>query len=352
MTFVNPWAAALEGEKVGEYKLVDFLGNGAFGLVYRAKHQDTDATVAVKILDPMRSGEPRAVEEFHNEGVLLQKLVRRSHVINWIHTDTQHVAVAGGLPTPISFHVLAEASGGLDELTGDPAVLAAMPWVERVDHWRGAVLGTHQMHLSQVAHRDLKAENCLLMVGKRDAVEVRVADLGRAKDFSRSATLAKPDYLIGRGDPSHAAPEFLHIQGGSTGKDFCLADLYGLGSLLTELATGHSMTALALGPWTDVFVAARQDFEAGISRELSSLRPQFMSAAQEAAQSAPSSIRHDLATLLTQLCDPVPENRLPKVRGRAVPVTDGLPWLLRRADIMKKRLQIENRAAHKQKKGA
>lgn len=86
------------------------------------------------------------------------------------------------------------------------------------------------------------------MVSRRNAVQIRITDLGRAKDFPEAPTLPRHEYLFGRGDPAHAAPEFLHLQGRAAGRNFCLADLYGLGSILTELATGHWMTALALGP--------------------------------------------------------------------------------------------------------
>lgn len=80
---------------------------------------------------------------------------------------------------------------------------------------------------------------------------------------------------------------------------------------------------------------AQADFMNGVLRELSTLRPQFASAAREAAEAAPKCVRAEMMALLTQLCDPVPANRLPRRRGRPLPATDGLPWQLRRADIMR-----------------
>lgn len=348
----NPWAVALIGHQLGEYSIVELLGEGNFGLVYRGEHVATGANVALKVLNPLRGTEAQAVEEFDNEAALLRKLIKRSHVINCLDSATELVAVGGGLPSPIKYHVLTEASGSLDELILDPVTFAALPWAERLSHWRGAILGVHQMHLSQIAHRDIKAANCLLMIGAKNSVEIRLTDLGRSKDFSLGPALPRNHYLAGRGDPAHAAPEFLHLQGTPLGADFCLADLYGLGSLLTELATGHSMTSLALGSWSDVLTASQQDFLNGVQRDLSTLRPQFRLAAQQAASLAPKSIRPHIESLLFQLCDPVPSARVPKRRGRPVAITETSRWLLARADILQKQLSVKAKPSNKRKTGA
>ncbi|WP_246391014.1 protein kinase domain-containing protein [Nocardioides soli] len=248
---------------------------------------------------------------------------------------------------------MALASGGLAEITAVPSNLATIAWDERVAHWRGAILGVHQMHLSTVAHRDLKAENCLLMAGTHNAIEVRVSDLGRSKDFGLAPTLPPWVYLGGLGDRSHAAPEFLYLQGGNSGDDFRLADLYGLGSLLAELATGHGMTSLALGSWNDVLRQAEIDLAAGVTRNLSTLRSQYKRACAEAVEDVPGVIRNDVATLLEQLCDPVPGGRLPRYSGRRTRREDGLKWLLDKADILGRRLQVEARKpSYRRRKGA
>lgn len=350
------WAQALIGCEVGNYVLDEYINAGGFGIVYRGHNVDTNAIVAVKVLDPEQAGHPEVSAEFKNEGLLLQKLQRRSHVINWFDSGTQTVQVTLGgicLPVPVSFHVMALASGGLSEITLVPSNLAAIAWEERVAHWRGAILGVHQMHLSTVAHRDLKADNCLLMAGTHNAIEVRITDLGRSKDFGVAPTLPPWVYLGGLGDRSHAAPEFLYLQGGNTGEDFRLADLYGLGSLLAELATGHGMTSLAIGSWRDVLQRAQSDLSAGVTRNLSTLRPQYKRACAEAVEDIPGVIRRDVATLLDQLCNPQPHERLPRHSGKRTRREDGLQWLLDKADILGRRLNIDARKpSYRRKQGA
>lgn len=336
---------ALSGQHLGPYRLNSCLGGGGFGLVFHSTNATTGAEVAVKLLMP--SPDPHAAAEFDAEGVLLRKLNRCEGVVTRVDSGTGDIpmATSNGLvvPLPFKYLVLSLASGALNELTRDPGRLAALAWTDRLSLWRGAIKGIHQMHLKTVAHRDIKADNCLLMVsGNR--VEVRIADLGRSKDFSLSPTLLPEDYVRGRGDLRFAPPEFLWFQGGHAASDFRAADIYGLGSLLAELATGHPMTALALGSWQTAAADGQRDFLAGTRRDLAILRPQFRRAVDEAADQMPRPIRHDAAALLAQLCDPVHEARFPhrRLNKKFVP-EPGLDWLIRRADILAKRLSVEQK---------
>jgi serine/threonine protein kinase len=343
-TLADSLILALPGQHLGPYRLQGCIGRGSFGLVFQASNRTTQAQVAVKLLMP--SNDPQAAAEFNAERDLLRKLARCQGVVTLVDSGIADVPVSiNGLevPLPFKYHVLSLASGSLDELTSDPGRLAALAWVDRMSLWRGAIKGIHQMHLNAVAHRDIKTDNCLLMVnGKR--TEVRIADLGRSKDFSISPTLLPQDYLHGRGDRRFAAPEFLWFQGGQNGSDFRAADLYGLGSLLAELATGHPMTALAIGSWETAVHQGQRDFLSGIRRDLTVLRPQFRRAIDEVADQMPRTIRIDGAAILTQLCDPVPIARFPLRRTANKRVIEpGLDWLLRKADILVKRLSIEEK---------
>lgn len=338
---------ALSGQCLGQYRLDSCLGAGGFGLVFRADHVTTNAEVAVKVLVP--SSNARAAVEFDTEGTLLRKLHKCDRVITLIESGTDSVPMAApngqSVPFEFKYHVLSRASGSLNELTSDPEALTAWAWPDRISLWRGAVKGVHQMHLKSVAHRDIKAENCLLMVtGNR--TEVRIADLGRSKDYSLGSTLPAETYLQGMGDRRFAPPEFIWLQGGHAAIDHRAADIYGLGSIFTELVTGHPMTALAIGSLQAAIREGEKDFLAGTRRDLTILRPQFVRAVGEVGDQLPRSIRHDATMLLSQLCDPVPMSRFPKRRlnSRNDP-GQGLEWLIRKVDILSKRLIVEQKQA-------
>lgn len=341
---MQAWANALAGQQVSGYVLGSCIGHGGFGLVFEATSDATGTKYAMKVLVP--TGDPGSSAEFEREGVLLKHLVTCSSVINLVESGSDTLMMQLGptgltVPVEIRFHVLVLASGDVGELTADPDLLNKLDWSERLWLLRGAVKGVHQMHLRNVAHRDLKSANCLLVVqGSRS--EVRVADLGRAKDFTHAPTLAPFDYLRGRGDFRFAAPEYLWMQGGSDETSLRSADLYGLGSLFSELATGHPMTALAIGSWQSALTSSQIDFNNGIRRDLAILRPQFRRAIEEIGDELPKSIRQGGVELLTQLCDPVPADRHHRTKlGRKVVNQAGLEWLIRRVDILGKQVSIK-----------
>ncbi len=305
-------------------------------MVFEVTDIASDLPFAMKILGTGNNAQ--AAFEFDGEGQLLQKLARRSHVIDWYGSNSTSVDVSLNgrqVPLDVKYHVMALASGSVNELLDDPDTFAALTWEDRLGHWRGAVKGVHQMHLSHVAHRDLKASNCLLMVDGGGNSEVRIGDLGRSKDFSQPPSFPPSEYYFGRGDPRYSPPEYLWCQGGFTERDFRCADLYGLGSLFVELATGHPMTALAVVSIPQAHLQGAQDRRNQYRRDLSALRPSFHRAIEHMALQVPAKIRPQAVALVRQLCDPVPEMRLPRSTGKPPKApTGGLEWLLRSADIL------------------
>lgn len=329
-------ASALIGQELDGYRLEDVLGGGAFGVVFEVTRLSTNARFAMKVRMPS-GGDAQTAAEFEVEGLILKKLRKCSGVIDWIESGTAMLPFGLGgaqVELPFAYHVLTLASGKLEELIFDPVVRAALSWEDRLSHWRGAIKGVHQMHLQNVVHRDLKSSNCLVMLDGKES-EIRIADFGRSKDFNVPPSLPPIAYAFGRGDAQFAPPEHLWCQGGHTDADFRNADLYGLGSLFSELATGHPMTGLALGSWHDAREEGVRDYLNGTRRDLAVLRPMFHRAIEHMAADLPPAIRQEAVQLIRQLCDPVPSERQPKRSGvRRQEPGNGLLWLLRRVDIM------------------
>lgn len=341
----DAWIESLLGMTLGGYRLERFIEKGGFGYVFEVTRLETSAPFAMKVLLPGSNTEAHL--DFDNEGFLLRRLNVCSRVINLVDSGCENVPItlggSGAVPLPIRYHVLSLASGSLGELIQSPALLNELSWCERILLWRGAVKGVHQMHLKSIAHRDLKSSNCLLMV-VGTTTQLRLADLGRSKDFTQTPVHNSSAYLGGLGDARFAPPECLLLQGGSSESDFRNADLYGIGSLLVELATGHPMTALAMTSWVNIRNLGIKDFHAGITRDLATLRPQFHAAIAGIEEDLPAPIRQDVSRLLSQLCDPVPSARQPRgAMGRRHVPDNGLLWLLRRADIFSRQLAVAPR---------
>ncbi len=335
------WAAALCGQRFGDYETSAYIGGGGFAFVYQATQLSTRTEVALKVLVP--NSVQGAVEEFSTEGELLDRLRRASGVVTIVETgqETAQVSFQGmNLPLPIYFHAMELASGCLEELLAQRDELS---WLERLQLWRGVILGVHQMHLRRIAHRDLKSGNCLLFIRRKQETACKVSDLGRSRDLTRPARYDRRSYLIGRGDLRFAPPEFLWLQGEETPEGHRAADLYGVGSVLFELATGVGLTQMALGFGPELIEENASAASLGQGIDLAILSSKFEAALDIFADELPPVIRHDGRALLKQLVSPDPASRWPRIQGRRVSRTDGLEWLFRPVDILIKRLQAEQR---------
>lgn len=311
----------------------------------------------MKVLKPFSPVD--AALDFDNEGTLLRQLAGCGGVINIIESGTSSVDATIGaatMPVPLQFHILTRASGSVNELILDPISRQKMSWIELLGFWRDVILAVKQMHGSGVAHRDLKCDNCLLLLSRRLST-VKLTDLGRGKNFTLDPTRPPEHYVQGRGQLLHSPPEFLLFQGGASASDFIAADYYGIGSILAELATGQSMSTLAISDIGAVIQQAQVDYLAGRRTDLNSYRSNYRNAISLVVEQIPGGIRDDARTLLTHLCQPVPGDRLASPPYRRDRLSrDKLDWVLRRTDIMIRRLEIhardERRAAEKQRRSA
>jgi serine/threonine protein kinase len=342
------WKAFLSNTDLGPYRTLECVGGGQFSLVFEAESAVSARSVALKVLLPGSSSDNTA--EFQTEGQLLRRLGSCAGVVDLVETAQVNIDLKSELgvvlPVPISYHVLEMASGCLEEVIVNDDLRESLAWDERLWLWRGAVLGVHQMHLKGLAHRDLKSSNCLLFVKPKGLTIAKISDLGRSRDLGQPPRFPPSAYQEGRGDFRFAAPEFLWRQGAETREAHKAADLYGLGSLLFELATGVGLTHFSLGYGPDLVEQARRNAEGGVTIDLSSLRPQFEPALELIRQDLPRPIAKPVADLLEQLCHPDPAGRRGYQRqGRRTVAVDGLDWLLRRTDILIKIVRTQGASA-------
>jgi serine/threonine protein kinase len=332
----------------GRYSVDEYLAAGGFGFVFKAHDASRAADVALKVLKPGCSAD--AVLEFEGERDVLNLLRNASNVVTLLDhgTATVPVTVMGTgarVDLDVQYLVLELAAGCLAELL---AYRNRLDWSERLALFRGVVRGMNQVHLAEVFHRDLKSENVLLMMSKRQATS-NIADFGRSRHMPTPARFSVDEYLTGRGDFRFAPPEFLWRQGNDNEACWRRVDLYHLGSLLYELATGQGITMLALGSPMPILVrnlpkdvvVLKSEFAAAIP----ALRAAFDSAIDLFAQEVPPSMRFEAVRLVRQLCSPDPRGREPA--NRLDRKGSGLEWVIRRTDILSLQLSTQSRAGTK-----
>lgn len=206
-----------------KYELVELLGGGGTGIVYRAKHCAIGNTVAVKLLYPHMSFQPEVVRRFSQEARSTGMLSHKNVIA--IHDFGQNDM---GQPYLVMELIIGTSLSDLIEKLGKlPLSLAADIFTQTCD-------GLAHAHEKGVLHRDMKPSNLMLIKNADGSYTVKIVDFGLAKPTAEDETL---DKLTKTGEvfgsPPYMSPEQCRGQ-----KVDHRADIYALGCVLFEMLTG------------------------------------------------------------------------------------------------------------------
>ncbi|MBX9627237.1 MAG: protein kinase [Gemmataceae bacterium] len=202
--------------RIGHYEVLQVLGRGGFGVVFRAFDEALQRVVAVKVLAPLLAVTPAARKRFLREA-------RASARVR--HENVVQVYEAGELPLP--YLVMEYIPGETLQQRLDQAGPLDPAEVARVG--RQLADGLDAAHEHGLVHRDVKPTNVLLESGPRGHVKLTDFGLARAAD---DATLTHSGQVAGT--PMYMAPE----QAKGEHVDH-RADLFSLGSVLYVMTTGR-----------------------------------------------------------------------------------------------------------------
>ncbi|MEO6740655.1 MAG: bifunctional serine/threonine-protein kinase/formylglycine-generating enzyme family protein [Chthoniobacteraceae bacterium] len=210
---------SLEGQRLGEFEILERIGQGGMGAVYRAVQSSLQRTVALKTLRPALAADPEYIERFRREAIAAAGLSHQNlvQVYSAGENDGLHWFAMEFIKGE-SAHTRLKRMGCID--LGE-AIAIGVHVANALDYaWKRA----------RLIHRDIKPDNIFLS-GEGD---VKLGDLGLAKIADQSQQLTITGALMGT--PYYVSPE--QAEGS---KDLDLrADIYSLGCTLYRLVSGKT----------------------------------------------------------------------------------------------------------------
>jgi tetratricopeptide (TPR) repeat protein/ribosomal protein S27AE len=218
-TLASPAAAgggAEIGQRIGRFELIERLGSGGFGEVWKARDTQLDRTVAVKIPHRGLLG-PEEIEKFLREARAAAQLRHPNIVsVHEVGLEDKRIYIVADFIDGLS---LDKWLAGRHIAYCDCAALCAK-----------IAEGLHHAHEEGVIHRDLKPGN--IMIDRRG--EPHIMDFGLAKREAGETTMTVDGQILGT--PAYMSPE--QAKGFAHGADR-RTDVYSLGVILFELLTGE-----------------------------------------------------------------------------------------------------------------
>jgi serine/threonine protein kinase len=215
---------------LGQYRILDQLGSGGMGRVYKAEHRTMRREVALKVLAPNLLKTERAQELFKRE-VRAAAQLNHPHIVTAF--DANHVGDR--------YYLVLEYVDGpnLDQLVREKG---SLPVGLACDYIRQIALGLQYAHELGMVHRDIKPSNMLIKHGDGKSIGsiAKISDFGLARLQEREGPLAdgvgtiltKENTIMGT--PDYLSPE----QARSLHNVDIRSDLYSLGCTFYYLLTG------------------------------------------------------------------------------------------------------------------
>jgi len=225
--------APVGGRQFGDYELVEQIGRGGMGIIYKARQATLNRLVAIKMIRAPEFASPTLIQRFHLEAEAAANL-HHPNIVPIFETGEHQgehffsMALVDGFGLD---RYITNAGFCFERKAGEdkPSVRARQEQIARL--MAKVARAVDYAHQHGVLHRDLKPANILL---DRQG-EPHLTDFGVAKVLGHSGISLTASGSI-MGTPSYMAPE---QAAGQSKRVTTAADIYSLGAILYEMLTGQ-----------------------------------------------------------------------------------------------------------------
>lgn len=293
----------------GRYQIIEELGKGGMGKVYRALDKKLNEEVALKLIKPEIASDEKTLERFRNELKLARRIAHKNvgRMYELLEEKGTHYITMEYIP--------GQDLRGLIRQTGQLAIGSSISIAEQICE------GLAEAHRLGVVHRDLKPSN--IMIDKEG--NVRVMDFGIARSL-RTRGITGAGIMVG-------TPEYMSPEQAESKEVDQRSDIYSLGIILYEMLTGQ----LPFEGDTPLAVAMKhksemprnpKDLNPQISDELSQIILKCLEKGKEKRYQSTGEVRAELSGIEKGI--PTTEREIPRrkpITSKEITVTFGLKKL-------------------------
>lgn len=207
-------------KKIGKYEILEKLGQGGMGVVYKVRHTTLEQIYALKSIIFSASTSAEDIQRFHREAKFLAQL-KHPGIVQIIDFGCENE----------QYYFVMEYVEGISL---DQWILKKLPLQQGLHILQKCLLALHYAHRQGIIHRDLKPGN--IFITTED--DPKIGDFGLAKDVRQeqhTQQITQTGQILGT--PAYMAPEQIS---GKTDEIDAQSDIYSIGVCLYKMITGHT----------------------------------------------------------------------------------------------------------------